>query len=159
MKSAFDALSDGVMSLSRFIDTNRADDDKVTFKILHYISPDYSSKKAILAIGSAAIAERLFKNLKASEKDAAITFMDSNRLSYFKSAAGVIFERLAHKSICESGLKNLRRIKLTSKQKLDKKSKEIWNSCLPFGVGDDFIIGFDHVIFFESASISLSIWS
>jgi len=94
-----------------------------------------------LALGSAAIAERLFKDLKASEKDAAITFMDSNQLSYFKSAAGVIFERLAHKSICESGLKNLRRIKLNSKQKLDKKAKDIWNSCVPFGVGDDFEIG------------------
>ena len=141
MDNAFDALKDGVMSLSQFINSKKADDEKVSYKILHYISPDYSSKKAKLAIGSAAIAERLFKDLKESEKDAAITFMDSNQLSYFKSASGVIFERLAHKSICESGLKNLRRIKLTSKQRSDKKTKEIWNSCVPFGVGDDFDIG------------------
>jgi hypothetical protein len=141
MDNAFDALKDGVQSLSQFINSKNADDEKVSYKILHYISPDYSSKRAKLAIGSAAIAERLFKDLKESEKDAAITFMDSNQLSYFKSASGVIFERLAHKSICESGLKNLRRIKLTSKQRSDKKFKEIWDSCVPFGVGDDFDIG------------------
>ena len=141
MDNAFDALKDGVMSLRQFINSKSADDEKVLYKILHYISPDYSSKEAKLAIGSAAIAERLFKDLKESEKDAAITFMDSNQLSYFKSASGVIFERLAHKSICESGLKNLRRIKLTSKQSSDKKTKGIWNSCVPFGVGDDFDIG------------------
>jgi len=141
MNAAFGALTDGVVSLSRFINSKSADDEKVTYKILHYISPDYSSKEAKLALGSAEIAERLFKNLKESEKDAAITFMDSNQLSYFNSAAGVIFERLAHKSICESGLKNFRRLKLTSKQISDKNAKEIWNSYLPFGVGNDFDIG------------------
>ena len=67
--------------------------------------------------------------------------MYSSRLSYFKSAVGVTFERLADKSTCESVLKNLRRLSLSLEQKPTKEEKEVWSSCVPFGVGSDFDIG------------------
>jgi hypothetical protein len=41
--------------------------------------------------------------------DAAITFMNNNQLSYFKSAAEVIFERMAHAKVSANGLSVFRR--------------------------------------------------
>jgi len=76
--------------------------------------------------------------LKESEIDAAITLVNSNQLNNFKSAAGVIFERLAHKRISESGISSLRR---NPNKRMNKTKKAIWESCKPFGVNETTTIG------------------
>ena len=109
MNAAFDAIKNGISSLSQFIDSNQANDDKITYKILHLVSQDDTLSNAKLAIASSYVTERLFENLKKEEMDTAITFMNNNQLSYTKSATGGIFELMAHKRIYEHGISDFRR--------------------------------------------------
>jgi len=53
MDKAFGAFGGGgITSLSEYIGSNMANDDKVTYKILHYSSSDYTEENAKLVFSS-----------------------------------------------------------------------------------------------------------
>jgi hypothetical protein len=112
MDKAFSALgSGGVTSLSEYIGSNMANDDKVTYKILHYSSSDYTEENAKLVFSSGYASSRLFNDLQEVDAVKAIKFMNNNKLGYLQASVGVIFERLAHVLVCSDGISRIRRLR------------------------------------------------
>ena len=112
MDKAFSALGGGgVTSLSEYIGSNMANDDKVTYKILHYSSSDYTEENAKLVFSSGYASSRLFNDLQKGDAVKAIKFMNNNKLGYLQASVGVIFERLAHVLVCSDGISHIRRLR------------------------------------------------